>query len=425
MHTQKGGKIAYILFVISAVPLLLCAIVIVFLSTEFFTRAMYKEIESELGGAAKNVIHMIDLAYPGDYELVGETALSLFKGDHDLTGEFSLVDRVKEDSGFDVTLFYQDTRILTTIRKEDGQRLIGSSAPQLVLKDVLSGGEPHFYTNTIINGQAYFSYYIPLRNSDDSIVGMVFLGKPSSQIDLSIRRASYPLVIAMIAVTLLIALFLYLYTRKFDVILQNICSFLTAVSTGNLTAELDGVVLKRNDEFGDIGRAVLNMQQSLRQTVDHDSLTDLYNRRCANRKLRQIMERSEAGNTPFCVCLGDIDFFKTVNDTYGHECGDEVLKQVAGLLRDHMRLNGFAARWGGEEFLLVFDRMDMDQAYSSLSMLMEKIRQAEIRYEDQILHVTMTFGLTAGEHTDHTTLLKNADRKLYDGKAGGRDRIEF
>lgn len=425
MQQKKSGKMAYILFVISAVPLLFCGIIILFLSTEFFTKAMYQEIESELHGAANNVIHMLDLAYPGDYTLVGDTALSLFKGEHDLTAEYSLVDRVKEDSGFEVTLFYQDTRILTTIRRENGERLVGTSAPQIVQKDVLNGGEAHFYTNTIINGQEYFSYYIPLRNSDGSIVGMVFLGKPSSQVDLSIRHASYPLVVAVVIVTLLIILFLYLYTRKFDVVLQKICSFLNAVSTGDLTAELDGIVLKRNDEFGSIGRAAVNMQQAVRQTVEQDPLTELYNRRAANRRLRQVMERSAAGDTPFCVCLGDIDHFKAVNDTYGHDCGDEVLRQVSTVLREHMRLNGFASRWGGEEFLLVFDRMDMDQAYSSLNLLLEKIRQLEIPFEDKTIHVTMTFGLTQGEHTDHTTLLKNADRKLYDGKAGGRDRVVF
>lgn len=420
---NKSGKMAYIFLAITIIPLFFFGILISVLATELFTKTMYQEVESELCGAAKTVSYLIDIAYPGDYRLVGEASYRIYKGEHDLTQEYALVDNIKESTGFDITLFYQDTRILTTILDKDGKRIVGSGAPQIVLRDVLEHETPHFYTNTHINSEEYFSYYAPLKNSDGSTIGMIFIGKPSTQVDASIQEAISPLLLAVAGVALLISFCIYLYTREFDLVLQKIREFLSAISSEALNAELDREVLKRKDEFGDIGRSAIHMQQALRHLIEQDALTELYNRRCGGRRLRQIIEKSKEKEMPFSVCIGDIDFFKKVNDTYGHDCGDIVLKHVAGILRDHMNSVGFVARWGGEEFLLVFDHMDTDASYQSLEELLDKIRAAEIPYGDLIIHVTMTFGLTAGDTDDFSTLLKNADENLYNGKTGGRNRV--
>lgn len=85
--------------------------------------------------------------------------------------------------------------------------------------------------------------------------------------------------------------------------------------------------------------------------------------------------------------------------------------------------NGFAARWGGEEFLLVFDSMNIEQAHESLEELLDKIRALETHYGEQTIQVTMTFGLTAGDSPDYAQLLRAADEKLYEGKASGRNKI--
>ena len=165
------------------------------------------------------------------------------------------------------------------------------------------------------------------------------------------------------------------------------------------------------------------MQGSLRRMVETDALTGLFNRRSGERKLRAIMEKAIANQTPYCVSIGDIDFFKKVNDTYGHACGDEVLKTVAGILQEHMRSAGFVARWGGEEFLLVLDRMNLEQARTCLEETLEHIRRTEILYENQVVKVTMTFGLIESCGHDYESLLIEADDKLYVGKSGGRNRV--
>jgi len=423
MSTKYKGKIPIILQALSVIPLLFLGIILMLLASHQFTSAMYEQVEEELQNVALNVNTLFELVYPGDYMLTGEDAYQLYKGEHNITSDYSLIDRVKQDTGLDITLFYQDTRILTTIYSSSDVRIIGSGAPSIVVDDVLNGGEAHFYTNTIINDSNYFSYYMPLHNSDSSVVGMLFVGKPSKNVNEAINRSIYPLIIADILVMLIIAAGISAYTKKFSAALLKIHSFLSDVSTGNLSARLNDSVLKRNDELGDIGRSALSMQRSLRHMVEQDTLTELFNRRSADRKLHQILDKAAKQGLPFSLAIGDIDYFKRVNDTYGHECGDVVLKKVADTLREHMNTLGFVARWGGEEFLLVFDHMNVNEANESLQNLLEKIRNLKVVYNEETIHVTMTFGLSDGDTADIQQLLKTADNKLYQGKTGGRNQI--
>lgn len=372
--TGNKGKISYVLQTITILPLLLFGLIILGVGTHWFTRSMYSEVEIELNNVSSNIVTMFDALYPGNYTLTGEVAFRLYKGEHDLTADYALIDRIKEDTGMEITLFYQDTRILTTISDSDGKRIIGSSAPSEVIEEVLENGNPKFYKKTLIYGSNYFSYYIPLRNQDNAVVGMLFVGKPTAEVDAFVRHSLYPLLIADIILMILTSLFTSFYTKRFVAVLMQIHSFLKEVSAGNLNAKLSSSVLGRNDELGEIGQSALTMQRSLYTLVEQDALTSLCNRRSGEKKLRQTMDASDAKGTPFCVAIGDIDFFKVVNDTYGHECGDLVLQNIASIMRRHMHRIGTVARWGGEEFLLIFENMGLDTALESLNQLMNTIR---------------------------------------------------
>ena len=190
---RSGGKISYTLQAIGLIPLLTLGIVMLFFTSQWFTKIMYQEVERELYDATKSATTLLNAAYPGDYRLEGDVAYLLYKGDVDITREYSLFDQFKEDTGLDITLFYQDTRILTTLYNTQGDRIVGSGAPDVVIRDVLNTGEDHFYINTLINGKTYFSYYSPVRNQDGSIVGMLFIGKSSAAVSQSIQRYVYPL----------------------------------------------------------------------------------------------------------------------------------------------------------------------------------------------------------------------------------------
>lgn len=420
---KSGGKISYTLQAIGLIPLLALGIVMLFFTSQWFTKTMYQEVERELYDATKSATTLLNAAYPGDYRLEGDVAYLLYKGDVDITREYSLFDQFKEDTGLDITLFYQDTRILTTLYNAQGDRIVGSGAPDVVIRDVLNTGEDHFYINTLINGKTYFSYYSPVRNQDGSIVGMLFIGKSSAAVSQSIQRYVYPLTWLIIGFVALVAVCIYFYTRRFVAVLLHIHSFLSEVASGNLNATLDHSVTKRSDELGDIGRCALSMQRSLRIMIEQDALTELYNRRSGEKKLRQIFEEAQSSRHSFALAIGDIDFFKKVNDTYGHECGDAVLKNVSALLKQHMWRRGFAARWGGEEFLLVFENVDLAEARKQLELLMDKIHELDTLYEGQHVKINMTFGLVCESDKDVHTLLKEADEKLYIGKTNGRNQV--
>ena len=120
MTGQSKGKIYYSMQAISILPLLLFGLILIFSSSFFFSKAMHKEVANGLEDASELCTALLDSSYPGDYRLVETTvnskkAYSLYKGDTDITSAHSIVDSIKSITDMDVTLFYQDTRILTTI----------------------------------------------------------------------------------------------------------------------------------------------------------------------------------------------------------------------------------------------------------------------------------------------------------------------
>lgn len=424
MRTGKKGKITYILQSVSIIPLLIFGIVVLMLGTQIFTNAMYNEVETELRNVCRNLTTTIDSLYPGDYKLAEEgKGYRLYKGSYDITNDHALIDRVKQNTDLDITLFYQDTRILTTIINKDGERIVGSGASSTVMEDVFETGEAKFYTNILVYNTTYFAYYAPLTNSDGTVAGMLFVGKPTAEVDASVRASIYPLVIADLIFMVVVSFFIFLYTRRFTSALLQIRGFLKEVSMGNMDASLSAEVLRRNDELSEIARSAQNMQRSLHNLVEQDALTSLANRRSGDQHLRQLMKNAAADGTSFCVALGDIDNFKRVNDTYGHDCGDLVLKQVADIFRRRMRGNGFAARWGGEEFLLLFENMDLTRAKLLLKEILDDIRSAECKYDDVSVCVTMTFGLIQGSTENVTELLRTVDDRLYMGKNSGKNQV--
>lgn len=170
---------------------------------------------------------------------------------------------------------------------------------------------------------------------------------------------------------------------------------------------------------------LVQYNEQLEKQANTDKLTGLYNRRKAWEYLEWVArDRSESCGFSLCIC--DIDFFKKVNDTYGHDMGDEVLKKVAGIFEEEMSGKDFVARWGGEEFLLLFPGCNGDDAYVKLESIRRKIKDMRIRKDDIEIGITMTFGLAEHDYSKKADdTIKAADRKLYQGKEQGRDRIVY
>lgn len=420
---SKRGKLYYSFPAISMVPLLLYGIGVIIFSSATFQKSMHQQVYTELQNMASLVDTLLNTAYPGDYALENGTSLSLYKGDVNLTDDCHLIDDIHEHTGMDVTLFYEDTRLATTIRNWDGERIIGTQAPEQVVAGVLEQGDSRFYDDVVVRGSAYFAYYTPLRNSDGQIVGLLFVGKPATQVHSQINKALAPTKIVGLLTLFFACVFSICYANRFMKALYGLKSFFSKVATGNLTEQLDPAVLNRRDELSELGQSALTMQHSLRNLVEMDTLTELYNRRSGLHHLIGSAKTARSSNTPFTLVIGDIDFFKKVNDTYGHPCGDKVLQEISRILRKHMQEKGYAIRWGGEEFLLLYENKGLEEAHKSLSALLNEVRSTCIDADGNQIHVTMTFGMACDLSKSLKDLLKEADDKLYYGKNNGRNQI--
>jgi diguanylate cyclase (GGDEF)-like protein len=135
-------------------------------------------------------------------------------------------------------------------------------------------------------------------------------------------------------------------------------------------------------------------------------------------------QRVARGAAPFAVVLADVDHFKQVNDRYGHDAGDVVLKQVAATMREAARDVDDVARWGGEEFLALLPATSPADAQAAAERMRARIRALTIEAGGQVLQVSASFGVSAlqpGESVE--TCIKRADEALYRAKRDGRDRV--
>lgn len=418
---KKMSKLNIELLRITVVPLVLTGIVILLSTYVTFTNTIEKEVQRGLSSIAITTLHAYDRLYPGDYALVERNGeYTFFKGLYNLSEDDNYLQEIKRDADIDITFFYGDMRVLTTLESMEGQPMLGTTAHPKVVSDVLDGQQEMFYRSVRVGTQNYFAYYSPVYNGDGNCVGMIFAGKPTKDVQDEIWRAMEPtfgVILCMIAIACFICTS---FTKELVMIISRIKKFLCEIAQGNLKAELDSRILQRKDELGEMGRFTAHVQRSLREMIEKDMLTKLYNRRAGESKLRQVHEKGGA----FCVAIADIDFFKKFNDTYGHDCGDLVLKEVASALGNGMLGKGFAVRWGGEEFLLIYEECSLDKALEHLQALREKVLACEVVYGEEILHVTMTYGLTQGDNEQVIEAsVKAADDLLYQGKMNGRNQI--
>lgn len=156
-----------------------------------------------------------------------------------------------------------------------------------------------------------------------------------------------------------------------------------------------------------------------------DPLTGLYNRRHFDNCLEREFLRSKRYGGTFSVAIIDIDFFKKVNDTYGHLCGDFVLREVAYLLIENFRKTDMVFRYGGEEFVVILTETDLAGAEISMERLRKRIEDNDFMFNSQLLKLTVSCGISINGNLEFASdVIDNADKALYRAKQNGRNRIE-
>ena len=164
--------------------------------------------------------------------------------------------------------------------------------------------------------------------------------------------------------------------------------------------------------------------KELNVLANRDTLTGLYNRRTMTQQVMKLYEAYKESNEVFALIICDIDDFKDVNDSLGHDCGDEVLKVIAKTLSSLVREGDYLCRWGSEEFLIMLKNINHDVAMSIAERFRSKIEETEIRYKEFRLSITMTFGVaSADEGETYEELFHLADTRLYEGKEAGKNTV--
>ena len=157
--------------------------------------------------------------------------------------------------------------------------------------------------------------------------------------------------------------------------------------------------------------------KNLSKIAYYDSLTEIVNRRAMNDIISREVSRCSRERSNFSVVIGDIDDFKQINDTYGHDFGDRILKRIAGILQDNLRREDIVSRWGGEEFLIICIDANVADSVTIAENLRKKIESYKFDYDDIKINLSMTFGVAEYDSSKNIeNVIKEADINLYIGK---------
>ncbi|HEX6909602.1 MAG TPA: diguanylate cyclase [Longimicrobium sp.] len=192
--------------------------------------------------------------------------------------------------------------------------------------------------------------------------------------------------------------------------------------------ELEREIAERREAEAALARAKAELEETnreLRAISIRDALTGAFNRRHLDERLAEAFALATRQGQPLSVLICDVDDFKRINDTYSHAVGDEVLRAVAGILRAHVRQSDIVARFGGEEFVVLFPCATLEQARAAGEKLCRLVAEHPWRTVHPSLVVTISAGVAAaGGQPNHEKLLSDADRKLYQAKRRGKNRVE-
>jgi two-component system, cell cycle response regulator len=213
---------------------------------------------------------------------------------------------------------------------------------------------------------------------------------------------------------------------------ENIIEGLDAGADDYLTKPFDPhelqVRLRTGKRIVTLQAELIEAREALRVQATHDQLTGVWNRRAILEVLGNELARSRREGLPVAIAIADLDYFKRINDTYGHIAGDTALCEAAGRMRALLRPYDAIGRYGGEEFLMVLPGCTSRSAFILAERLRISMSQEPVKVPEGAIDVTSSLGVASSDtiaSMDATTLIRAADSALYRAKAGGRNRVEL
>jgi diguanylate cyclase (GGDEF)-like protein len=190
--------------------------------------------------------------------------------------------------------------------------------------------------------------------------------------------------------------------------------------------ELTKLVQERTVELERKNASLVDARSALVLQATHDSLTGLLNRGAIYAALETEMKRARREHSALVAVMADIDHFKRINDLYGHQCGDQVLTELAHRLHSSIRTYDSIGRYGGEEFLIILTKIGHDEALERIQLIRQAVAAQPVIFKECALHITCSFGAAwLDRESDLDMLIQVADQALYLAKANGRNRVEM
>ena len=280
MGKEKGVKMSIKtrLLLISVLPAAILSIILALIAALNIRTGMQKEAFQGLRGVAISLQEIYEFSDPGKY-VMNETNNLLKKGNLPVSENYTIVDKIKLLTDYDVTIFYGDMRVTTSLKNEVGVRLVGTKASEEVVQAVLMDGGEYSDSEIEINGNPYYGYYVPLQQ-DGEIIGMVFAGLPSGEVNAFILQKIY-MIAGVSAGVLFVVLFAALYfSMHMAGAIKKAEYVIDELGRGNLKISVDEKAKKRQDEIGFMTRQLEVLVSELDRIITNvkNSSELLYNK---------------------------------------------------------------------------------------------------------------------------------------------------
>lgn len=256
-------------------PISILGIIIITLAVTSLRESIIHQVENSLRGTASATL----AAYDHNSGSYSETENGeVWKGGYNISLSDKLLDTIKEKSGMEVTFFYGPKRIMTSLKDKNGERLLGSPAGEKIQKIVLEDGKEYFSRNVSVDGKLYFGYYIPVyqKGDDSAPVGMVFAGIEKNKTLYSVLETVFYMIVIVFVIAIIGMVGSALFANSVSNALNKGIECVEEVATGNLKVSLNSKHLVRQDEVGDLTRAIDRLMKDLRKMIgDINSSTNM------------------------------------------------------------------------------------------------------------------------------------------------------
>ena len=299
----KVSSIKWKLVGMSIIPMIIVCLILTIFASTTIRDGMIKKAKDGLKNTAIATKAGLNALNDGEFYLDKDN--NLWKGEYNITANEAFIDSFTEGTDTEITIFFGKTRRATSIKDANTQkRIIGTDASEEIY-DVVLKGENYSSAGTNINGEEYYTYYIPLENTDGTIAGMIFVGSPSTGVNLRIKN-SILLIISIAVVCIILTTFIcFRIAKKLSQAVISASEVVVNLAKGNLTTNVNSSILERKDEIGMMGKNVEELTQELRtiigniQEVSHRVLS-------SGNELEEVSRQSSHTANDICLAVDEI-----------------------------------------------------------------------------------------------------------------------